>query len=100
MEVIHEHPALTLNFDASYKPCNSGIPAIKRYDLSAIANFWGGRYTRPMAERAYLWIARHRQALSRTGLDLLSLCRQGKVRSMVSLPVRSKVQQGTTRYLN
>lgn len=39
--------------------------------LSAIANFWGGRYTRPLAERVYPWIARHRQALSRTGLHLL-----------------------------
>ena len=36
--------------------------------LTAIANFWGGKFTRPLAERAYPWIARHRQALSRTGL--------------------------------
>ena len=39
--------------------------------LSAIANFWGGKYTRPLAEFFYPWIARHRQALSRTGLHLL-----------------------------
>lgn len=39
--------------------------------LSGIANFWGGRYTRPLAELLYPWIARHRQALSRTGLHLI-----------------------------
>lgn len=36
--------------------------------LRAIANLWGGRYTRPLAEHAYSWIARHHRALSRTGL--------------------------------
>ena len=39
--------------------------------LSTIANFWGGRYTRPLAELLYPWIARHRQVLSRTGLHLV-----------------------------
>lgn len=35
-----------------------------------LANFWGGRYTRPLTERVYPWIARHRQIISCTGLPI------------------------------
>jgi len=36
--------------------------------LSAIARLWGHRRLRPVRERAYPWVARHRQQLSRFGL--------------------------------
>ncbi len=39
--------------------------------MSAIANLWGGRYTRPLMERVYPWVARHRQFISWTGMPLL-----------------------------
>ncbi len=39
--------------------------------IPVLAVFWGGRFTRPLMEHVYPWIARHRQALSRTGLPLL-----------------------------
>ena len=39
--------------------------------MPALANFWGGRYTRPLTERVYPWIARHRQIISCTGLPML-----------------------------
>lgn len=40
-------------------------------DLSTIANLWGSRFTRPLAERIYPWIARHRQVMSWMGLPIL-----------------------------
>jgi len=39
--------------------------------MPGCANFWGGRYTRPLIERAYPWVARHRQLISWTGAPLL-----------------------------
>lgn len=39
--------------------------------MPALANFWGSRLTRPVMERAYPWIARHRRLLAWTGLPLL-----------------------------
>ena len=36
--------------------------------MPAMANFWGGRFTRPLMERTYPWIARHRQLISKFGL--------------------------------
>ncbi|MDD4930172.1 MAG: DUF393 domain-containing protein [Gallionella sp.] len=39
--------------------------------MPSLANFWGSRLTRPVMERAYPWIARHRRWLSWTGLPLL-----------------------------
>ncbi|MDO8989370.1 MAG: DUF393 domain-containing protein [Sideroxyarcus sp.] len=39
--------------------------------MSLLASLWGGRLTRPLMERAYPWVARHRQLLSWTGMPLL-----------------------------
>jgi predicted DCC family thiol-disulfide oxidoreductase YuxK len=39
--------------------------------LTMIARFWGSRRLRPLFERLYPWVARHRQRLSRLGLNLL-----------------------------
>jgi predicted DCC family thiol-disulfide oxidoreductase YuxK len=39
--------------------------------MPAIASLWGGRFTRPLAERAYPWIARHRRLFSWTGIPML-----------------------------
>jgi len=39
--------------------------------MPAMANFWGGRFTRPLMERVYPWIARNRQAISKMGLPIL-----------------------------
>lgn len=38
---------------------------------TVLADLWGSRLTRPIAERAYPWGARHRQLLSWTGAPLL-----------------------------
>lgn len=38
--------------------------------MPAIASLWGGRFTRPLAERAYPWIARHRRIFSWTGIPI------------------------------
>ena len=38
---------------------------------TVVASLWGGRLTRPLAERVYPWVARHRQLLSWTGLAWL-----------------------------
>lgn len=40
-------------------------------NMPALAGLWGGRFTRPLAERLYPWVARHRQAISWTGLPIL-----------------------------
>jgi len=52
-----------------------GVPAFeliyRTIGMSALANFWGGYYTRPLMEKLYPWIARHRRVLSLTGLPLL-----------------------------
>ena len=40
-------------------------------DMTVVALFWGGRFTRPLMQRVYPWIARHRHALSRTGLHIV-----------------------------
>jgi len=39
--------------------------------LTAIANFWAGKITGRVAVKMYPWIAKNRQLLSRTGLQLL-----------------------------
>jgi predicted DCC family thiol-disulfide oxidoreductase YuxK len=39
--------------------------------MPVLANLWGSRFTRPLAERAYPWVARYRQAISWTGIPLL-----------------------------
>lgn len=39
--------------------------------LNMLANLWGSRYTRPATECLYPWVARHRQAFSRTGIPVL-----------------------------
>lgn len=39
--------------------------------MRALASLWGGRFTRPLMERAYPWVARHRQFLSWTGMPIL-----------------------------
>lgn len=38
--------------------------------MNAMATLWGGKWTRPLTERLYPWVARHRQLLSWTGLPL------------------------------
>lgn len=52
-----------------------GVPAFellyRTTGMTAMASLWGGRFTRPLAERAYPWVARHRMAVSWTGLPLL-----------------------------
>jgi predicted DCC family thiol-disulfide oxidoreductase YuxK len=39
--------------------------------LAMIARFWGSRRLRPLLERIYPWVARHRQRLSALGLNRL-----------------------------
>lgn len=39
--------------------------------MLTIARLWGGRFTRPLAERIYPWVARHRRLVSWTGLPIL-----------------------------
>jgi len=39
--------------------------------LNTIANFWGGKYTRSLAEVIYPFIARHRQSISKSGVHLI-----------------------------
>lgn len=39
--------------------------------MSAFADLWGSRMTRPIMEHLYPWVARHRQLLSLTGLPVL-----------------------------
>ncbi len=58
--------------------CGEWIIGVSAFELlyrtvgmPVIANFWGGRYTRPLMERVYPWIARHRQIISGTGLPIL-----------------------------
>jgi predicted DCC family thiol-disulfide oxidoreductase YuxK len=38
--------------------------------MNAMATLWGGKWTRPLTERLYPWVARHRQLLTWTGLPL------------------------------
>lgn len=38
--------------------------------MPAMANFWGSRFTRPLMERVYPWIARNRQFITKTGLPI------------------------------
>ena len=48
-----------------------GVPAFeliyRSIGLTAIANFWGGKYTGAFASKIYPWVARHRQLISLTG---------------------------------
>lgn len=39
--------------------------------MTGFARLWGGRYTRPLMERVYPWVARHRRLLSWTGMSAL-----------------------------
>lgn len=39
--------------------------------MAAIAKLWGGRFTKPLAERLYPWIVKHRYSLSKIGLPEL-----------------------------
>lgn len=39
--------------------------------MLTIARLWGGKFTRPLAERIYPWVARHRHAISWTGMPIL-----------------------------
>ncbi len=39
--------------------------------MTALAGIWGGHLTRPLVERVYPWVARHRHAISFTGIPLL-----------------------------
>ncbi len=52
-----------------------GVAAFERLyrtvDMPLLATLWGSRYTRPLAELTYPWIARHRQLFAWTGAPLL-----------------------------
>lgn len=52
-----------------------GVPAFEllyqTVGMPLFAWLWGSRYTRPLTERLYPWVARHRQAFSWTGLPVL-----------------------------
>jgi predicted DCC family thiol-disulfide oxidoreductase YuxK len=52
-----------------------GVPAFELLYRTAgmpiLANLWGSRLTRPLAERLYPWVARYRRAISWTGLPIL-----------------------------
>ncbi len=52
-----------------------GVPAFELLYQTAcmpiLAGLWGGTLTRPIAERLYPWVARHRHAISWTGLPIL-----------------------------
>lgn len=39
--------------------------------MPAVAALWGGKFTRPLMERVYPWVARHRRLMSLSGLPLL-----------------------------
>ncbi|MGH8708427.1 MAG: hypothetical protein ACREVD_10260, partial [Burkholderiales bacterium] len=39
--------------------------------LRTAAKLWGNRLLRPLLDRAYLWVARNRQLLSRLGANRL-----------------------------
>ena len=39
--------------------------------LTALAGLWGGKFTRPLMERAYPWVARHRRIISWSGMPIL-----------------------------
>jgi predicted DCC family thiol-disulfide oxidoreductase YuxK len=39
--------------------------------MPTLAKLWGGRFTRPLMEGIYPWVARHRQLLAWTGMPLL-----------------------------
>ena len=45
--------------------------AYRAAGLETIARFWGNRRLRPIIERIYPWVARHRQRLSGLGLNFL-----------------------------
>lgn len=45
--------------------------AYRAAGLETIARFWGNRRLRPIIERLYPWVARHRQRLSGLGLNFL-----------------------------
>jgi len=40
-------------------------------NLNVIANLWGSRLSRPLAEKIYPWVARNRYLLSKTGLPFV-----------------------------
>lgn len=40
-------------------------------NMPTLARLWGGRFSRPVMERAYPWVARHRNLLTWTGMPLL-----------------------------
>lgn len=52
-----------------------GVPAFELLYRTAgmplLASLWGGKFTRPLAERVYPWVARHRRVISWTGLPIL-----------------------------
>lgn len=58
--------------------CGAWIKGVEAFELlykttgmTVLANLWGSRYTRPLAEIIYPWVARHRQAFTWTGMPLL-----------------------------
>lgn len=36
--------------------------------MASIAKLWGGRFTKPLAEKLYPWVVKHRYTLSKIGL--------------------------------
>lgn len=57
--------------DAWIKGVDAFALLYRTVDMNAMATLWGGKWTRPLTERLYPWVARHRQVLTWTGLPLL-----------------------------
>jgi predicted DCC family thiol-disulfide oxidoreductase YuxK len=67
MECLHVHDSQGTWF----KGVESFELIYRTVGLNAIANFWGGKYTRPLAEIMYPFIARHRHIISKSGTYLI-----------------------------
>jgi len=59
------------NQDAWIKGVSAFELIYRTVGMPTLANLWGGHYSRPLLEKLYPWIARHRQMFSLTGLPLL-----------------------------
>ena len=73
--VTHQAMMECLHVRNSHGEWIKGVPAFELLYRTAgmltVARLWGGRFTRPLAERIYPWVARHRQVISWTGLPIL-----------------------------
>jgi predicted DCC family thiol-disulfide oxidoreductase YuxK len=88
MRVIHAHDARGTWLHG----IDVFVAAYTAVNVPLMAKLWGSRLLRPFWNRAYPWIARHRQTLSRIGL-------QHAVRPLISLaaPCRASHQTQLTK---